>query len=80
MRRRKDKGAYLFHYINALNASTCTTIDISSFLVTGQCAKKVVFNSLRLVDFDNRPVKSALNLPNRQVKFFGEIQITNFSG
>ena len=76
MRRRKDKGAYLFHYINALNASTCTTINISSFLVTGQWAKKVVFDSLRLVDFANRLVKSVLNLPNKQVKFFWGIQIT----
>ena len=71
MWRRKDKFAYLFHYVNALNASTSTTINISSFLVTGQCAKKVVSDSLRLVDFANRLVKSALNLPNRQVKFFG---------
>ena len=76
MRRRKDKGAYLFHYINALNTSTCTAINISSFLVTGQCAKKVVSDSPRLVDFANRLVKSVLNLPNRQVKFFGGIQIT----
>ena len=43
--------------------------------MTGQCAKKVMFDSLRLVDFANRGVKSVLNLPNRQVKFFGGIQI-----
>ena len=43
--------------------------------MTGQCAKKVVSDSLRLVDFANRGVKSVLTLPNRQVKFFGGIQI-----
>ena len=43
--------------------------------MTGQCAKEVVSDSLRLVDFANRGVKSVLNLPNRQVTFLGGIQI-----
>ena len=35
-----------------------------------QRAKKVVFNSLGLVDFAIRLVNLVLNLPDRQVKFF----------
>ena len=34
------------------------------------CAKKVVSDSLRLVDFVTGQVHSVLNLPNMQVKFF----------
>ena len=34
------------------------------------CAKKVVSDSLRLVDFATGQVNSVLNLPNMQVKFF----------
>ena len=41
-----------------------------------QRAKKVVFNSLGLVDFAIRLVNLVLNLPDRQVLFFGKIQIT----
>ena len=39
-------------------------------------AKKVVSNSLGLVDFAIGLVIFVLNLPDRQVLFFGEIQIT----
>ena len=38
-----------------------------------QRAKKVVFNSLGLVDFAIRLVNLVLNLPDRQVKLFLEI-------
>ena len=41
-----------------------------------QCAKKVVFDSPGLVDFAIGLVIFVLNLPNGQVLFFGEIQIT----
>ena len=41
-----------------------------------QSAKKVVSDSPGLVDFAIRLVSSVLNLPNGQVLFFGEIQIT----
>ena len=41
-----------------------------------QCAKKVMSNSPGLVDFAIGLVIFALNLPNRQVLFFGEIQIS----
>ena len=41
-----------------------------------QRAKKVVSNSLGLVDFALGLVIFVLNLPNRQVLFFAEIQIT----
>ena len=39
-------------------------------------AKKVVSNSLGLLDFAIRLVIFVLNLPNGQVLFLGEIQIT----
>ena len=41
-----------------------------------QRAKKVVSNSLGLVNFVIGLVNSVLDLPDRQVKFFGEIHIT----
>ena len=41
-----------------------------------QCAKKVVSDSPGLVDFSIGLVIFVLNLPDRQVLFFGEIQIT----
>ena len=41
-----------------------------------QCAKKVVSDSPGLVDFFIRLMNSVLNLPDGQVTFFEEIQIT----
>ena len=41
-----------------------------------QRAKKVMSDSPGLVDFAIRLVIFVLNLPDRQVQFFGEIQIT----
>ena len=41
-----------------------------------QCAKKVVSDSPGLVDFAIRLVIFVLNLPEEQVLFIGEIQIT----
>ena len=46
------------------------------FLRLGQRAKKVVSDSLGLVDFTVVLVIFVLNLPDRQVLFFREIQIT----
>ena len=48
-----------------------TAYDSSS-----QLAKKVVFDSLGLVDFAIRLVIFVLNLPDGQMLFYGEIQIT----
>ena len=42
-----------------------------------QCAQKVVSNSLGLVDFVTGLVNSVLNLPDGQVKFFGEFTVIN---
>ena len=42
----------------------------------GQCAKKVLADSLWLVDFRIGLVDFVLNLLDGQVKFCGEIQIT----
>ena len=44
-----------------------------------QLAKKVVCDSLGLVDFAIGLVIFVLNLPNELVLFFGEIQITEGS-
>ena len=44
--------------------------------VKHQCAKKVVSDSLGLVDFAIRLVIFVLNLPEGQVLYFGKIQIT----
>ena len=41
-----------------------------------QRAKTVVFDNAGLVDFASRLVIFVRNLPDRQVLFFGEIQIT----
>ena len=41
-----------------------------------QCAKKVVSDSPGLGDFAIGLVMFVLNLPDRQVLFFGEIQVT----
>ena len=41
-----------------------------------QCANKVMSDSLGLVDFAIGLVIFVLNLPNGQVLFFGEVQIT----
>ena len=42
-----------------------------------QRAKKVVSDSPELVDFATGLANSVLNLPNRQVKFFGEFLVIN---
>ena len=42
---------------------------------SNQRAKKIVSNSLGLVDFALRLVIFVLNLPDRQVLFLGEIQV-----
>ena len=44
--------------------------------MTQQRAKKVVSDSSGLADFAIRLVIFVLNLPDRQVLFWGEIQIT----
>ena len=44
--------------------------------VKHQCAKKVVSDSLGLVDFAIGLVIFVLNLPEGQMLYFGEIQIT----
>ena len=44
-------------------------------MISMQCAKKVVSDSPGLVDFAIGLVNSVLNLPDRQVLFFWEIQI-----
>ena len=48
----------------------------SAWMWIKQSAKEVVSDSLGLVDFAIGLVIFALNLPNGQVLFFGEIQIT----
>ena len=45
------------------------------FFLALQHAKKVVSDSLGLVDFAIGLVNSVLNLPDGQVKFFGEFKL-----
>ena len=49
---------------------------LSIYLSSIQHAKKVVSDSLGLVDFATGLVISILNLPDEQTKFFEGIQIT----
>ena len=42
-----------------------------------QHAKKVVPDSLGQVEFSIQLINSVLNLPNRQVKIFGEFKLQN---
>ena len=61
------KGMFNF-FLNNSNIGRCDNPP--------QCAKKVVSDSPRLVDFAIGLVSFVLNLPQRQVLFWGEIQIT----
>ena len=45
-------------------------------MISVQCTKKVVSDSQGLVDFAIGLVNSVLNLPDRQVKNFEEIRLT----
>ena len=51
-------------------------VSINKLYYLIQCAKKVVSDSPGLVDFAIGLVIFVLNLPDGQVLFFGEIQIT----
>ena len=53
-----------------------TTNNSNGLLGSNQCAKKVVSDSLGLVGFVIGLVIFVLNLPDGQVLFFWEIQIT----
>ena len=44
-------------------------------MISMQCAKKVVSDSLGQVDFALRLVNFVLNLPDRQVKYFEEFDL-----
>ena len=60
------------------NQSSRTILDFSLTLpsLSNQRAKKVVYDSSRLVDFAIGLVSFVPNLPNGQVLLFGEIQVT----
>ena len=55
---------------------SCQGLIVLGVSCPDQRAKKVVSNSPGLVDFAIEPVIFVRNLPDRQVLFFGEIQIT----
>ena len=59
-----------------LQSYSHTRSILSQWSLLMQCAKKVVSDSPGLVDFFIRLVNSVLNLPDGQVTFFEEIQIT----
>ena len=54
----------------------CEKLNVWDFNWATQHAKKVMSDSPGLEDFAIGLVIFVLNLPNGQVKFFGEIQIT----
>ena len=63
--------------IECSKGSAChVSLDRVWFLTCLQCVKKVVADSQGLVDFAIGLVIFVLNLPNGQVLFLGEIQIT----
>ena len=63
--------------IECSKGSAChVPLDRVWFLTCLQCVKKVVADSQGLVDFAIGLVIFVLNLPNGQVLFLGEIQIT----
>ena len=63
--------------IECSKGSAChVPLDRVWFLTCVQCVKKVVADNPGLVDFAIGRVIFVLNLPNGQVLFFGEIQIT----
>ena len=71
--------------VNQIFHAVFSVITHSSTLVTmpfkarkeAQCAKKVVSNSSGLVDFATGLANFVLNLPDRQVEFFGEFTVIN---
>ena len=64
-------------FIEYRKGSAChVPLDRVWFLTCLQHVKKVVADSPGLVDFAIGLVIFVLNLPNRQVLFFGKIQIT----
>ena len=54
---------------------TCPIAKYTNPGLSGQRAKKVVFDSLGLVDFAIRLVNPVLNLPEGQVKFLGKFKL-----
>ena len=67
----------LFNYYKILLCDNSDNqMQHNLFIVLSQRAKKVVSDSPGLVDFAIRLVIFVLNLPDGQVLFFGEIQIT----
>ena len=70
---RFQKKKIILHNILS---SSLTIISLINFVSFVQRAKKVVSDSLGLVDFAIGLVVFVLNLPDGKVLFFGEIQIT----
>ena len=70
---RFQKKKIILHNILS---SSLTIISLINFVSFVQRAKKVVSDSLGLVDFATGLVVFVLNLPDGKVLFFGEIQIT----
>ena len=66
-----SENQYACHDLSVLNEQ-----EIHSFAQSKQRAKKVMSDSLGLVDFAIRLVNSVLNLPDRQAKIFRRIKIT----
>ena len=61
---------------SVISISYCEILICFMLQSQKQRAKKVVSDNLGLVDFAIGPVNSVFYLPNGQVIFWGEIQIT----
>ena len=64
--RHSKKSFILFPGWPTFHTCLVQNSPVKMLHVTSQRAKKVVFNSLGLVDFATRLVNSAFNLPNGQ--------------
>ena len=60
--------SFLITYLETKNQFQCTAYNTKCTCTCMQCAKKVVSNSVGLVDFAIRLVNSVFNLPDGQVK------------
>ena len=78
----KNEPSFCSHFIMKLQKNKCSMNRLMEKWQTSKCsssllhAKEFVFDSLGLLDFAIGLVIFVVNLPDGQVLFFGEIQIT----
>ena len=72
----EESEKVIFYSFYSRSRSSLSALTRAETRATLQLVKKVVSNSLGLVDFAIGLVIFVLNLPNGQVLFLGKIQIT----